>query len=80
MTTPSRFCFSRSKIAKVLRVSAGSSCQLVPRAPGGCDEADCVLAPCRSHHLAFDRGELVLLLLPRLKPVWRCERAGPCRP
>jgi predicted restriction endonuclease len=34
---------------------------LVPRSLGGCDEAACVVALCRRHHRAYDRGQLDLL-------------------
>jgi len=46
---------------------------LVARARGGCDQPECVVALCRSHHRAFDRGTLDLL--PRLEPDHRCELA-----
>jgi predicted restriction endonuclease len=29
---------------------------LVPRSLGGCDEADCVVPLCRTHHRAYDQG------------------------
>ena len=44
---------------------------LVPRARGGCDDPDCVVALCRRHHRAFDRRELDLL--PHLEPGHRRE-------
>lgn len=34
---------------------------LIARAQGGCDHPDCVVALCRIHHRAYDRGELALL-------------------
>jgi len=46
---------------------------LVSRALGGCDQPDCVVALCRIHHRAFDRGALDLL--PRLEPDHRRELA-----
>jgi hypothetical protein len=49
----------------------------VPRAEGGCDEPDCVVPLCRSHHRRFDRGELELL--PYLEPHFRAELAHALR-
>lgn len=46
---------------------------LVPRALGGCEEADCVVALCRACHRAFDRRELDLLV--GLEPGHRRELA-----
>jgi hypothetical protein len=46
---------------------------LVPRALGGCDQAACVVALCRTHHRAYDRGDLDLL--PHLEPAFRVEIA-----
>jgi hypothetical protein len=46
---------------------------LIPRALGGCDEADCVVPLCREHHRAYDGGELDLLA--HLEPFWREEIA-----
>jgi hypothetical protein len=46
---------------------------LAPRSLGGCDEADCVVALCRSHHRAYDRGDLDLLAY--LEPGSRTEIA-----
>jgi hypothetical protein len=46
---------------------------LVPRSLGGCDEADCVVALCRTHHRAYDRGGLDLVA--HLEPQWRREVA-----
>jgi hypothetical protein len=46
---------------------------LVPRALGGCDHADCVVPPCRTHHRRYDRGELDLL--GALEPRFRRELA-----
>jgi hypothetical protein len=45
----------------------------VPRALGGCEEPECVVALCRLHHRAYDRGELDLL--PYLEPLHRIEIA-----
>jgi hypothetical protein len=44
---------------------------LVPRSLGGCDDAACVVALCRRHHRAYDRGTLDLL--PYLEPNSRFE-------
>jgi hypothetical protein len=46
---------------------------LVPRALGGCDHALCVVALCRVHHRAYDRGALDLL--PYLEPRHRAQAA-----
>jgi hypothetical protein len=46
---------------------------LIPRSLGGCGEALCVVPCCRSHHRAYDRGELDLL--PYLEPAWRAQLA-----
>jgi hypothetical protein len=46
---------------------------LVPRSLGGCDEADCVVALCRTHHRAYDQGRLDLVA--HLEPDWRAEVA-----
>jgi hypothetical protein len=42
---------------------------LVPRTMGGCDHALCVVALCRTHHRAYDRGrlDLVAFLEPRYR-------------
>ena len=34
---------------------------LIPRSLGGCANARCVIPACRTHHGAYDRGELDLL-------------------
>jgi hypothetical protein len=46
---------------------------LVPRSLGGCNERDCVVPLCRSHHRAYDRRALDLL--PYLEPGGRAELA-----
>ena len=46
---------------------------LIPRSLGGCGDALCVVPCCRSHHRAYDRGELDLL--PYLEPAWRAQLA-----
>jgi hypothetical protein len=72
MLSPGRgFAASSDQREKVARqVCAVLGCQaehcdpahLAPRAMGrGCDDADCVIALCRLHHEAFDRGDLDLL-------------------
>jgi hypothetical protein len=54
-------------------VTRSDPAHLVPRALGGCDEPECVVALCRAHHRAYDRGELDLL--PHLEPRYRVEIA-----
>jgi hypothetical protein len=46
---------------------------LVPRSLGGCDDALCVVALCRTHHRVYDRGRLDLV--PYLEPRFRAEVA-----
>ena len=46
---------------------------LVPRSLGGCDDALCVVALCRSCHRRYDRGELDLVAY--LEPAHRAEAA-----
>jgi hypothetical protein len=46
---------------------------LIPRSLGGCDEPDCVVPLCRTHHRVYDAGALDLL--PFLEPRWRAELA-----
>jgi hypothetical protein len=46
---------------------------LVPRPLGGCDDPDCVVPLCRTHHRRYDRGELDLLAA--LEPQFRRELA-----
>lgn len=46
---------------------------LIPRSLGGCGDALCVVPCCRSHHRAYDRGELDLL--PYLEPACRAQLA-----
>ena len=46
---------------------------LIPRSLGGCGEELCVVPACRTHHRAYDRGELDLL--PYLEPAWRAQLA-----
>jgi 5-methylcytosine-specific restriction endonuclease McrA len=46
---------------------------VIPRSLGGCDHADCVVALCRPHHRAYDRGRLDLV--PYLEPRFRREAA-----
>jgi len=46
---------------------------LVPRSLGGCDHPLCVVALCRTHHRAYDRGALDLM--PHLEPHYRAQVA-----
>ena len=46
---------------------------LVPRSLGGCEHPLCVVALCRAHHRAYDRGELDLV--PYLEPRHRAQAA-----
>jgi hypothetical protein len=46
---------------------------LVPRALGGCEEADCVVPLCRAHHRAYDQAGLDLVA--HLEPEFRREAA-----
>ncbi|MGP0048839.1 MAG: HNH endonuclease [Solirubrobacteraceae bacterium] len=46
---------------------------LIPRSRGGCGDALCVVALCRTCHRAYDRGELDLL--PHLEPASRAQLA-----
>jgi hypothetical protein len=46
---------------------------VIPRSLGGCDHPDCVVALCRLHHRAYDRGRLDLV--PYLEPRFRREAA-----
>lgn len=68
----------RAKVTGARCVVCGATAQidpahLVPRALGGCEEPECVVALCRPHHRAYDRGELDLL--PYLEPACRVEIA-----
>jgi len=46
---------------------------LIPRSLGGCGDALCVVALCRTCHRAYDGGRLDLL--PHLEPAWRAQVA-----
>jgi predicted restriction endonuclease len=46
---------------------------VIPRSLGGCDHPDCVVALCRLHHRAYDRGGLDLVAY--LEPKHRREVA-----
>jgi hypothetical protein len=46
---------------------------VIPRSLGGCDHPDCVVALCRLHHRAYDRGQLDLV--GYLEPRHRHEAA-----
>jgi hypothetical protein len=68
----------RAKVAGRPCVVCGSVARidpahLIPRSLGGCDAPMCVVPLCRSHHRAYDAGELDLL--PYLEPLWRPELA-----
>jgi 5-methylcytosine-specific restriction endonuclease McrA len=68
----------RAKVAGLCCLVCGAvtridPAHLVPRSLGGCDEADCVVALCRSHHRAYDQGGLDLVAY--LEPRWRREVA-----
>ena len=47
--------------AGLRRARSVDPAHLVPRSLGGCDHAHCVVALCRAHHRAYDRGELDLV-------------------
>jgi hypothetical protein len=53
--------------------SAIDPAHLVPRPLGGCDDPLCVVALCRIHHRAYDRGALDLV--PYLEPRYRAGAA-----
>ena len=68
----------RAKVAGLRCVVCGAvtridPAHLVPRSLGGCDEADCVVPLCRTHHRAYDQGGLDLVA--HLEPDWRAEVA-----
>jgi predicted restriction endonuclease len=68
----------RAKVAGQRCVVCGAATRidpahLVPRALGGCDDADCVVALCRTHHRAYDQVGLGLVAF--LEPDWRAEVA-----
>jgi hypothetical protein len=68
----------RAKVAGLRCLVCGAATRidpahLVPRSLGGCDEADCVVPLCRTHHRAYDKGGLDLVA--HLEPDWRREAA-----
>ena len=68
----------RAKVAGLRCLVCGAATRidpahLVPRSLGGCDEADCVVPLCRTHHRAYDQGGLDLVA--HLEPGWRREAA-----
>jgi len=68
----------RAAVAGQSRVVCGTDSRvdpahLIPRSLGGCGEPLCVVPACRTHHRAYDRGELDLL--PYLEPAWRAQLA-----
>ena len=68
----------RAKVARLRCLVCGPATRidpahLVPRSLGGCDEADCVVPLCRTHHRAYDQGGLDLVA--HLEPDWRREAA-----
>jgi predicted restriction endonuclease len=68
----------RAKVAGQRCIVCGAATRidpahLVPRAIGGCDEADCVVALCRTHHRAYDQAGLDLVAF--LEPDYRREVA-----
>jgi hypothetical protein len=68
----------RDKVAGRACIVCGATSRIdpahvVPRSLGGCDHPDCVVALCRLHHRAYDRGELDLV--PSLEPGFRREAA-----
>jgi predicted restriction endonuclease len=68
----------RAKVAGQRCIVCGAATRidpahLVPRAIGGCDGADCVVALCGTHHRAYDQAGLDLVAL--LEPDYRREVA-----
>jgi hypothetical protein len=68
----------RAKVAGLRCLVCGAATRidpahLVPRSLGGCDQADCVVPLCRTHHRAYDQGGLDLVA--HLEPQWRREVA-----
>lgn len=72
-TSPGQRAKVRGQACIVCGARPVDPAHLVARARGGCDDPDCVVALCRPHHRAFDRGELDLL--PHLEPGYRRELA-----
>jgi hypothetical protein len=67
----------RAKVAELSCVVCGRSpvdpAHLVPRKHGGCNDAECVVPLCRTHHRLYDHAQLVLGAY--LAGGWRRERA-----
>jgi hypothetical protein len=68
----------RGKVASEGCIVCGAATRIdpahvIPRSLGGCDDPDCVVALCRLHHRAYDRGRLDLM--PYLEPRHRREAA-----
>ena len=68
----------RAKVAGQRCIVCGAATRidpahLVPRSVGGCDEADCVVPMCRTHHRAYDQAGLDVVAF--LEPDWRAEVA-----
>jgi hypothetical protein len=68
----------RDKVAGQACIACGITttvdpAHVIPRSLGGCDHPDCVVALCRLHHRAYDRGRLDLV--PYLEPRFRREAA-----
>ena len=68
----------RAKVAGLRCLVCGAATRvdpahLVPRSLGGCDETDCAVPLCRTHHRAHDQGGLDLVA--HLEPQWRREVA-----
>jgi hypothetical protein len=71
-------CAQRDKVAGERCIVCGATTRIdpahvIPRSLGGCDHPDCVVALCRLHHRAYDRGSLDLV--PYLEPRFRREAA-----
>ena len=68
----------RAKVAGLLclvcnRATRIDPAHLVPRSLGGCDDALCVIALCRTCHRRYDSGDLDLIAY--LEPRYRAEAA-----
>jgi hypothetical protein len=68
----------RAKVAGSCCIVCGATTRIdpahvIPRSLGGCHHPDCVVALCRLHHRAYDRGELDLVAY--LEPRHRGEAA-----
>lgn len=67
----------REKVAKLSCVVCERApvdpAHLVPRSAGGCDDADCVIPLCRTHHRLYDHAQLALGV--HLAGKWKRELA-----